>query len=73
MYRLREMREDLDLHQSDVAKVLNVSQVAYSYYELGKRQLPIDVLIKLASFYNVSADYILGLTNERKPYPKPKS
>lgn len=70
MNRLREIREDKDLKQSDIAKILNVSQVAYSYYELGRRQLPVDLLKKLALFYETSTDYLLGLTDERKPYPK---
>ena len=62
----------IDLSQKDIAKVLNVSQVAYSYYEIGKRQIPIDLLKKLAKYYNVSIDYLLYLTDERKPYPKSK-
>ena len=70
MSRIKDLREDKDLTQSDIAKILNVSQVAYSYYELGKRQLPIDLLIKLAKFYNTSTDYLLGLTDERKPYKR---
>ena len=70
MYRLKEIREDRDLLQSDIAKILNVSQVAYSYYEIGKRQLPIDILKRLADYYGTSTDYLLGLTDERKPYPK---
>lgn len=68
--RIREIREDRDLTQSDIAKILNVSQVAYSFYEIGKRQLPIELLIKLAKYYNTSTDYLLELTDERKPYPK---
>ncbi len=68
--RIREIREDKDLNQTEVAKILNVSQVAYSFYEIGKRQLPIDLLIKLAKFYNTSTDYLLELTDERNPYPK---
>ena len=68
--RIREIREDKDLTQADVAKILNVSQVAYSFYEIGKRQLPIELLIKLAKYYNTSTDYLLELTDERKPYPK---
>jgi len=70
MNRLRELREDRDLLQYDISKILNVTQVAYSYYELGKRQIPIDLLKKLAKFYNTSIDYILYLTDEKKPYPK---
>ena len=70
MNRLREIREDKDLTQKDIAKVLNVSQVAYSYYEIEKRQIPLDLLKQLAKYYNVSIDYLLYLTDERKPYPK---
>ena len=72
MDRLREIREDRNLKQKDISKLLNVSQVAYSYYELGKRQIPIDILKKLAKIYNVSTDYLLYLTDEIKPYPKSK-
>ncbi len=68
--RLKGLREDKDLLQKDIAKVLNVTQVAYSCYEIGRRQIPVDALIKLALFYNTSIDYLLGLTDERKPYPK---
>ncbi len=64
--RLRDLREDRDLCQRELADYLNCSQVCYSYYEQGKRDVPTDVLIKLAYFYNVSVDYILGLTD----YPK---
>ncbi len=62
--RIRDLREDNDLKQIDVAKYLNCSQVCYSHYELGKRDIPTEVLIKLAKFYKTSTDYILGLTNE---------
>ncbi len=68
--RLKGLREDKDLKQEDIANLLNITQSAYSYYEIGKRQIPIDALIKLAKFYNISSDYILGLTDTRKPYPK---
>lgn len=68
--RLKGLREDKDLLQKDIAKLLDVTQVAYSCYEIGRRQIPLDALIKLAQYYNVSVDYILGLTDERKPYPK---
>ena len=70
MNRLREIREDKNLKQSEISKILNVSQVAYSYYEIGKRQIPIDLLKKLSKFYNVSIDYLLYMTDEKKPYPK---
>lgn len=68
--RLRDLREDRDLKQKDIAKYLQCSQVGYSHYEIGSRDIPTDVLIKLADFYNVSTDYILGRTDELKPYPK---
>ena len=64
--RLRNLREDKDLLQKDIAAILNCSQVAYSRYELGLRDIPTDVLITLARFYNVSVDYILGLTDNPK-------
>ncbi len=66
--RIRELREDSDLLQRHLAEYLNCSQVAYSRYELGKRDIPTDVLISLAKFYNTSTDYILGLTSNKKPY-----
>ena len=73
MYRrIRDLREDHDLFQKDLANYLQCSQVSYSYYELGKRDIPTDVLIQLASFYHTSTDYLLGLTDEQKPYPKAK-
>lgn len=70
--RLKDIRKDRDLSQKDIAKVLNTSQVQYSRYEMRIRLLPIDKLVILANYYNVSTDYLLGLTNERKPYPKAK-
>ncbi len=60
--RIRELREDKDLRQKDIADYLHCSQVAYSRYELGLRDIPTDVLIKLADFHNVSTDYLLGRT-----------
>ena len=68
--RLKGLRENKDYKQEEIAKMLNITQSAYSYYEMGKRQIPSDALIKLALFYNTSVDYLLGLTDERKPYPK---
>lgn len=70
--RIRDLREDADLRQQDLAQYLQCSQVSYSYYELGKRELPIDVLIRLARFYQTSADYLLGLTDVKQPYPGAK-
>lgn len=73
MYRrIRELREDKDLLQKDIAKILNCTQVAYSRYELGLRDIPTEVLIVLANFHNTSVDYILGLTDEIKPYRRNK-
>lgn len=66
--RIRALREDKDLLQKDLANYLNCSQVAYSRYELGTRDIPTDVLIKLARFHNTSTDYLLGLTNNPTPY-----
>ena len=68
--RIRNLREDNDLLQKDLAKYLNCSQVCYSRYELGTRDIPTDVLIKLAYFYNTSIDYLLGITQEQEAYPK---
>lgn len=70
--RIRDLREDLDLKQSDIARLLHTTQGYYSKYELGKRQLPIEHLITLCKFYDVSADYILGFTNEKTSLPKQK-
>ena len=67
MYRrIRDLREDHDLTQKQMAKELNCSQQVYSNYELGQRDIPTDILIKLSNFYNVSVDYILGLTDNKK-------
>ena len=68
--RLREIRKDRDLQQKDIAKLLKISQVQYSRYERGTRIIPVDKLSILAEYYNVSVDYLIGITNERKPYPK---
>ena len=61
--RLRDLREDRDLKQRQVAEYLRCSQQVYSNYELGQRDIPTDVLIRLSDFYKVSVDYLLGLTN----------
>ena len=68
--RLRELREDRDLTQADIAKILKTTQQYYGQYEIGKRPLHIEHLITLCEYYNVSADYILGFTDEPKPLPK---
>ncbi len=68
--RLKEIREDKDLLQKDVAKILNIPQQNYSRYELGIVAMPIEKYAILADFYETSVDYLIGRTNERKPYPK---
>lgn len=72
-HRLKDLREDNDLLQKDIAEYLNCSQVCYSYYEIGKRDIPTDVLIKLAIFYRTSTDYLLSLTDNPTPYQRKKS
>ena len=66
--RIRGIREDSDLTQKDIAKILNVAQRTYSGYENGTRNIPIQVVIKLSLYYGVSVDYLLGLTNIKKRY-----
>ena len=66
--RIRDLREDRDLTQSQIADYLHVKQNTYSQYENGQRQISISALIALARFYQTSTDYILGLTEEKKPY-----
>ncbi len=66
--RLRDLREDRDLSQAQMAEVLKIHQTTYSDYELGNLNVPIDVLIKLAKFYNTSIDYLTELTDNPNPY-----
>ena len=68
--RIKDLREDNDLTQTQVASYLNIKQNTYSQYENGQRQIPISSLIALAKFYNTSTDYILGLTDNKTPYKK---
>ena len=68
--RLKEIREDRDFKQSEIANLLKVTQAQYCRYELGINALPIDKLDLLATFYNTSTDYLLYRTDERKPYSK---
>lgn len=70
--RIKDIREDHDLTQQQLADFLHIRQNTYSQYETGHRQIPVDVLIALAAFYQTSVDYLLGLTNQKKPYPKDK-
>ena len=66
--RLRDLREDRDLTQTEMAKMLGMSQTGYSKYETGENDIPTAVLIKLADFYDTSIDYLLSRTNNKKRY-----
>lgn len=68
--RIRALREDNDLKQEDLAKLLHCTQACYSNYENGRRDIPTEVLQILADFFHVSTDYLLGRTNIKEPYPK---
>jgi transcriptional regulator with XRE-family HTH domain len=70
LQRIRDLREDNDLKQNDLANILKITQSTYSKYERGARDIPTDILIRLADFYETSVDYLLGRTDEIKPYPK---
>ena len=70
MYRIRDLREDRDLSQADIAKVIQTTQQQYSKIETGKADISGEKLIRLAEFYNISADYILGLSKEPRPLKK---
>lgn len=66
--RIRDLREDHDLNQTQVASMLGMSQTGYSKYETGENDIPTTILIKLARFYDTSVDYLLGETNQKKRY-----
>lgn len=66
--RIRNVREDRDLTQTDIGKILSKSQQGYNHIEAGRAELKIDDLVKLCKFYNLSADYLIGLTNQPKSY-----
>lgn len=68
--RIKDLREDNDITQRELAEYLHIKQNTYSQYENGQRQIPIEVLIALAKFYKTSTDYILGLTDIKTPYKK---
>ena len=70
--RIRNLREDKGLNQTQMGKILNMSQTGYSQYETGTNDIPTKILIELAKIHNTSTDYLLGLTNEIKPYPRAK-
>ena len=65
--RIKDLREDHDLTQTQISKILHISQRTYSHYEQGTRSIPIELLIILAHYYNTSVDYILGETDEKSP------
>lgn len=67
--RIRDLREDSDMTQAQIAKMLNCSQQTYSRYESHKTEIPLEALIFLADYYDTSVDYLLGITNRRKKYP----
>ncbi|MCD7709347.1 MAG: helix-turn-helix domain-containing protein [Clostridiales bacterium] len=68
--KLRDLREDMDLSQAKLAKMIGMSQTGYSKYETGENDIPTQTLIRLAKLYGTSTDYLLGLTDEKKPYPR---
>ena len=70
--KIRDLREDMDLKQQALATYLHCTQACYSNYELGYRDIPTEVLIKLSEFYNTSVEYLMELTDEPKPYPRKK-
>jgi transcriptional regulator with XRE-family HTH domain len=70
--RIRNLREDADLTQSEIGKQINVPQRTYAYYESCERMIPPQVLVALAKFYGVSVDYLLDLTDKKAPYPYKK-
>lgn len=70
--RLEDLRIDHDKTQEEISTFLCCQREVYGRYERGTRQIPVDLLIRLAELYNVSIDYIVGLTNETKPYPRRK-
>lgn len=68
--RIKDLREDNDITQRELAEYLHIKQNTYSQYENGQRQIPIEVLVALARYYKTSTDYILGLTDNKAPYKK---
>ena len=70
--RIRDLREDADLTQTEMGNAINLPQRTYAYYESGQRMIPPQVLIALAQFYHVSVDYLLGLTDQKTPYSNKK-
>ena len=71
--RLKDLRIDRDLYQKDIANILGIDQRQYSRYELGKYEMPYNMIIKLAMYYNTSVDYLLGITDNSQPYQRTKA
>ena len=71
-YRIRDLREDRDFKQREIAEYLICDQSLYSKYERGERPMPVELLNKLADFYGTSIDYLIGRTDQKEPYPKSK-
>lgn len=69
--RIKDLREDSDIRQSELAEYLHIKQNTYSQYENGQRQIPLETIVRLAEYYHTSVDYLLGLTEEKRPY-RPK-
>ncbi len=70
--RIRDLRTDRGFTQRQIAEFLNVKQNTYSQYEVGVLNYPLDVVVRLAQFYDVSVDYLVGLTDVKTPYPRKK-
>ena len=70
--RIKDLREDRDITQKELAEYLHIKQNTYSQYETGQRQLSLETLVALAYYYDTSTDYLLGLTDQKDPYPRAK-
>ena len=70
--RIRALREDHDMTQTQIARILNMSQTGYSKYETGENDIPTSILIQLADYHNTSIDYLLNITDVKEPYPRAK-
>ena len=70
--RLRDLREDKDMSQTEMGKILSMSQTGYSKYETGENDIPTSILIQLADYHNTSIDYLLNITDVKEPYPRTK-
>ena len=70
--RIRDMREDQDISQQQIADYLMCDQSLYSKYERGERTVPLEIMVKLADYYHTSLDYLVGITDQKAPYPRSK-